>query len=71
MDLVIILIRNLFIKSQGSRAKQILIGNDVYIANRSSVISGCLEDGCVVYAHSLVNKNLNPFQLLKVNLLSL
>ena len=57
--------KSLLVKSQGSKAKQILIGNDVYIAIRSSVISGCLEDGCVVYAHSLVNKKFKPFSIIK------
>lgn len=53
------------IKRQGDKSNPIKIGNDVYIATRSSVIKGDIGDGCIISAHSLVNKDFKPFSVIR------
>ena len=65
MDIVINLIKDELIKDKGI-TNPIKIGNDVYIATRSSVIKGDIGDGCIISAHSLLIKILNLSQLLEV-----
>lgn len=52
------------INSQGIETKQVNIGNDVWIAANATIIKGAnIQDGAVIGAKTLVNKDIAPYSI--------
>jgi len=52
------------INNQGVVMKETVIGNDVWIGSKATILYGVnVGDGCIVGANSLVNKSIEPFHM--------
>lgn len=56
--------RDQLINSQPNESEAIVIGDDVWIASNVTILKGvCIEDGAVIAANSVVNKNVGSYEI--------
>jgi acetyltransferase-like isoleucine patch superfamily enzyme len=56
--------KNGLINEQANESAPIIIGNDVWIASNVTILKGVtIGDGAVIGAHSLVNKDIEPYSI--------
>jgi acetyltransferase-like isoleucine patch superfamily enzyme len=56
--------RNKLINQQPNEAASLIIGDDVWIASNTTILKGVtIGDGAVIGAHSLVNKDVEPYTI--------